>query len=744
MAVQSGTPARAARRQGLIPDRRTALSVAVFVFAIFVLMGLILFLTFLPAQTVTDRVQKQYSESQKLLAGSLARQLETYFNILANDLIDLSRPEPEVTKNRRINNIGAERKGKVKAIVRLDRNGGPRYAYPEAYNTRINNNAPLPWTLTESLAAEIAEGRGVQLVKRTGESGPAYLLVMPINFANGQIELLAIELDLNTYLQFVFKDVDFGTTGQLWVLDSSGSELYQARPEPEFSGGTAQLLNITTTTLFSNYPPNTDRESIAVPISTAFSQTSTGIGSLVLILSRTLGEAQSSARETVSQLLLLALGVIGFVALMAFLVIAFLLREANRRRREEGRRSTAQTLLDLSQTMNSSLDLNIVLARILSNLGAILPHDNASILLFNEDKTGMTIAAESGLYTPDNKRAVLAMDEVGGARRVLDSGKPVLINDTASDPHWKAMQGSNIAAWLGVPLRVRDDAVGVLNINSQRSNSFLGEDTDVAQAFADQAGVAIQNARAYELQAQIYQAELDTARAIQNSLLPQEPPPFSQLETTFRFLPARTVSGDYYQYYTLPDGRLGIAVGDVSGKGIPAALLMAVVSTALRDEILRYPAPAALLKELNKRLLSRMQQNQMNSALLISVFDPDSRQIEIASGGMLSPYKRNGKGWEEIELSGYPIGVAAGSFYNAKTVDLPAGSMLVFMTDGVIEAQNAKRELFGYERFEALLASLPPDVTAEDVADNILDGVRKHLDGQDAQDDITIVVIKSL
>jgi len=172
--------------------------------------------------------------------------------------------------------------------------------------------------------------------------------------------------------------------------------------------------------------------------------------------------------------------------------------------------------------------------------------------------------------------------------------------------------------------------------------------------------------------------------------------------------------------------------------------LMAVVSTALRDEILRYPAPAALLKELNKRLLSRMQQNRMNSALLVSVFDPETRQVEVASGGMLSPYMRNGSGWQEIELSGYPIGVAASSNYNAKTVEMKPGSMMVFLTDGVIEAQNKSRELYGYDRFEALLASLPATVSAEDVADSILDSVRQHLNGQDAQDDITIVVLKSI
>jgi phosphoserine phosphatase RsbU/P len=320
----------------------------------------------------------------------------------------------------------------------------------------------------------------------------------------------------------------------------------------------------------------------------------------------------------------------------------------------------------------------------------------------------------------------------------------VIINNTLQDPHWKPVPGSPIRSWLGVPLRVREEAVGVLNINSHALNHFSADDSDFAQAFADQAGVAIQNARAHELQIQIYEAELETARAIQNSLLPQELPPMPQVQLTVRSVAARHVSGDFYQYYMLPDGRLGLAVGDVSGKGIPAALLMAVISTTLRDEILRQPSPADLLGELNERLLPRMQQNKMNSGLMISIFDPRTRHLEIACGGMLSPYVRRDSAWLEVELSGYPLGAAAGSSYSPKTITLAPESMVIFLTDGVIESQNATRELYGYDRFEALLAGLPPTADVDTVADTILEAVHQHLGEQEPQDDITILILKSL
>jgi serine phosphatase RsbU (regulator of sigma subunit) len=182
----------------------------------------------------------------------------------------------------------------------------------------------------------------------------------------------------------------------------------------------------------------------------------------------------------------------------------------------------------------------------------------------------------------------------------------------------------------------------------------------------------------------------------------------------------------------------------VSGKGIPAALLMAVITTALRDEILRTQSPAALLNELNTRLLPRMQQNNMNSALLMSIFNPLNRQIEVANAGMVQPYVRNGKGWEFVPVGGYPLGASSRMSYAAKTITLTPGSILMFLTDGIIEAQNVNKDIFGFERLEALLAALPPAATADQVADTILEAVRQHVGDQEPLDDITVVVMRSL
>jgi serine phosphatase RsbU (regulator of sigma subunit) len=133
--------------------------------------------------------------------------------------------------------------------------------------------------------------------------------------------------------------------------------------------------------------------------------------------------------------------------------------------------------------------------------------------------------------------------------------------------------------------------------------------------------------------------------------------------------------------------------------------------------------------------------------LLVTIFDPHTQRAEIAAGGMLSPYVRTSKQngtWQEIEVSGYPLGAAEYASYRAESLTLTPDSLIVFVTDGVIEAKDRNGELFGFDLFESLLAAQPLSASADQIADGILTAVRAHLDGQEAQDDITIVVLKTL
>ncbi|MCC7446585.1 MAG: SpoIIE family protein phosphatase [Anaerolineae bacterium] len=753
MSARSSPPAVNRPQVELPFDRNTAVGIGALAVAVLILIALIGLITLLPAQTISRTLSQQAGEQQRLLAGSVAHQMESYFNSVAYDLLGLAnRPEIKSTARTQqeiartlITDLAKLRTGQIKSIVRLDANGTPIYAWPDSYNQQIAAGQPLPWSVSNAFISNLNQKLAVQFAQQPlRDGGATYLLVTPVTEGNNVFEALAIELDLSHYFQTNLSTLQLSASGQLWVFDQFGNEIYHQRDRFAFRGDPNRIRGLNDTTILNGYPTS-DYEAVVAPVFIAFAQ-STGQRDSVMsiVISRAISEGQQEIFNTLQSLFLFGLVIIAFVVVIGVVVGRFLLRESSRRRLEVQRRTTARTLLEMSRALNSSLDLNEVLQRILRELGNILPHDSASIMLFNEEDRTVTIAAETGDDPSASGRVALPLNEVRGVREVLVTGKPVVINDCLTDPRWRAVPGSATRAWLGVPLRVREESVGVLNINSGTQNRFQSDDMDLAEAFADQAGVAIQNARAHQFQIQVYESELETARAIQTSLLPTEQPAVPELELAACAIPARHVSGDYHQYFPLPDGKLGIAVGDVSGKGIPAALLMAVITTALRDEIVRTPAPASLLTELNTSLLPRMEQNHMSSALVVAVFDPATRRVEIANGGMVQPYVRNGSGWEFVPVGGYPLGASARSAYSAKTLLLAPGSTLLVVSDGVLECQNLQQEFFGFERLEALLAELPPTLTAQQVIDAILDAVHRHLEGQEPQDDITIVAVRSL
>ncbi len=318
---------------------------------------------------------------------------------------------------------------------------------------------------------------------------------------------------------------------------------------------------------------------------------------------------------------------------------------------------------------------------------------------------------------------------------------------------------------LAVPVMYRDSFYGTLAVETNINREFTDEEMNLLQSLAAQAGVALHNAElfaliqktnqdlesaleelalAHEAQMRAYEQELETARAIQTSLLPQEAPAVPQIQLAVKTLPARQVSGDFYQYYMLPDGQFALAVGDVSGKGIPAALFMAVTTTVMREEIARITSPAALLNELNVRLLPRMKQNDMNSALLMAVYDPPTRKLEIANAGMLQPYVITDGHWEAVEVGGYPLGAAASQSYRAKSVTLTPGTLVLFVTDGVTECPDPNGKFFSFDRLEALLTHVTTSMSADQLVDMVLQAIHDHAAETDQADDITVVALKVL
>jgi serine phosphatase RsbU (regulator of sigma subunit) len=732
------------------------LFVATLVVGGVVLIGLVSALTLIPAQALSATLSQQITEQQQLAVGSLVQQVESQLNQTANSLVALANrdevrslaPGQRDTARALFSLLSDRSAGKITAIVRLGTDGTPKYGWPDAIQAQIAANQPLPWRVEAGVMLSVTETSGTQLAQLTTKQGIVYVLVAAVKGADGSTQGLAAQLDLSQFVQQGLATLQLPDTAQVWVFDSVTKQpVYRSANTPAWIGSIDTFSTVSNVTAFPNYPA-ADRNAMAASIVTVLTPTQNPSPTWVVLVSRLANEGTEAVYTTLTRLFI---GGVVFVIVLSALGMGlgrFVIIEENRRRREQERRSTVRTLLEMSRTLNSSLDLPVVLNKILDELAALLPHDSASVMLLDtdadEEEPTVTVEARRGEES-EGSTVKYPLHHLRGAREVVRSGHSVVINDTRSDPRWQDTAGSGeVSAWMGVPLQIRNQAVGILNINSYQAERFGSDESEMAEAFADQACVAIENARAHEYQIRQYETELETARAIQTSLLPRDVPPVKQLEISAQSLPARHVSGDYYQYLPLPDGRLGIAVGDVSGKGIPAALLMAVVTTALREEVLRQSSPAALLNKLNASLIERMRENHMNSALMVAIFDPRTRRAEIANGGMVAPYVRTPSGWEFVPVGGYPLGSSDRPNYPAKTVTLAPGSALVCISDGVIESQNAEGEMYGFDRFEALLGSLPTDMSSAEIVTTILGAVADHLHGIEAQDDITVVVIRSV
>lgn len=240
---------------------------------------------------------------------------------------------------------------------------------------------------------------------------------------------------------------------------------------------------------------------------------------------------------------------------------------------------------------------------------------------------------------------------------------------------------------------------------------------------------------------------LELARDIQQGLLPSSPPWQTEILSVFgRSLPASEVGGDFYTYLTLPGGRAAIAIGDISGKGVAAALLMALTSSSLESQARSLDYPAAMLYALNAELRQRLQANQMNAALLIGVYHPERATMTIANAGMVAPLiaraRPGGVESSFIDVWGLPIGTGLDARYNDVEVALAPGDTLLFLSDGIVEAHNEHGELFGFERLEALVADLPSDLSVAGVVQRILDAVLDFTGSADPHDDITIIATR--
>jgi sigma-B regulation protein RsbU (phosphoserine phosphatase) len=398
-------------------------------------------------------------------------------------------------------------------------------------------------------------------------------------------------------------------------------------------------------------------------------------------------------------------------------------------------------LNDIARELSSILNLDELLSRVAELLRKLIDYQMFSILLL--DSSGEKLQHRFSLRFHENihlKHEVpLGRGLVGHAAQ---SGHAILVPDVTKDPRY--VEGNpETRSELAVPLIYKDKVIGVLDLEHTRRGFFTDDHRRTMMTLASQVAIAIENARLYEeiaRQERRLERDLALARELQMRLLPQARPKLAHLDVAAKFIPARAIGGDLYDFIPYSLSRLGIVIGDVSGKGAPAAIYAALVSGILRSHAPIEPGPAEMLKAVNMSLAERRIEAQFVS-LIYAVWEDEQRTLLVANSGLPRPvYVHDAKN-EVIEATGLPLGLFDDADYDEFTFRMKPGDMFVFFSDGILDARNRKGELFGRGRVEKIIADCAGK-SADCVVDSLFKAAAEHSAGVETFDDQTVVAIK--
>jgi serine phosphatase RsbU (regulator of sigma subunit)/anti-sigma regulatory factor (Ser/Thr protein kinase) len=305
-------------------------------------------------------------------------------------------------------------------------------------------------------------------------------------------------------------------------------------------------------------------------------------------------------------------------------------------------------------------------------------------------------------------------------------------------------------ARLIIPLLAQGELIGLLNLGSRLSDQdYSSDDRALLNNLATQASPAVRVAqlvREQQIEAaqrERLEQELRVARLIQQTLLPKKLPTLNGWQLATYYQPARAVGGDFYDFVDLPDGRLALVIGDVTDKGVPAALVMATTRSILRAGAQRFASPGAILEYANDLLCPDIPPN-MFVTCLYAMLDPNTGRLVFANAGHDLPYRKSavseGGGVEELRAIGMPLGLMPGMKYDEREVQLDPDDTVLFYTDGLVEAHNPQREMFGFPHLKSLLEDHPGGLaTIEYLLDQLTTFTGPNWE---QEDDATLVVLQ--
>ncbi|HGY54060.1 MAG TPA: GAF domain-containing protein [Caldithrix abyssi] len=330
---------------------------------------------------------------------------------------------------------------------------------------------------------------------------------------------------------------------------------------------------------------------------------------------------------------------------------------------------------------------------------------------------------------------------------MIKNRKPLLINDFENDSRFPCPESPiAIHSLLCVPLMLKGNMTGLICLfNKKDAGLFTEQELRLLSIIASESAQVIENARLLETEKEYLRTreELRMAASIQRELLPKEIPQLPNYEMAAINIPARTVSGDYYDFVLLSENQIAFCLGDVSGKGMPAALLTANLQATLRSQIFLKNPPAKCLAYSNTLLFNNTSAEKF-ATLFYGVIDTADHTLSFCNAGHDPPYLLSTLGrMRRLKSGGIVLGFLSDFAYSEEDISLEKGDVLFLFSDGVTEAMNPAEKEFSEERLEQVLQELREN-SAREIIDTVLSEIRQHMAGANQADDITMVVIKRI
>ena len=410
-----------------------------------------------------------------------------------------------------------------------------------------------------------------------------------------------------------------------------------------------------------------------------------------------------------------------------------------------------KAILEITKVLAGSLGLDQVLDKTLEALFRIFQQaDEGFIMLREEEKKKLVVKATKTRRKSDADDQVHVSMTI--VRKALETSEGILSTNALDDSRFRASESLSslrIRSMICAPLVSKEmGPLGVIQITSNDVGAqFRDEDLDLLISVAMQVALSVENAYLYHqaVKQRDMERDLEFATQVQLGFLPHARPKLPGYEFSDYYEPAQRVGGDYFDYIALPDGRIAVALADVAGKGVPAALLMARLYSSVRYHLISQPDLATAMTGLNAEI-SVSGLGHRFITCVIMVIDPQTHQLTLVNAGHLSPLRRDATTGKVNPIgqteSGMPLGILADQKFQQSKYDLSPGESWLIVTDGVTEAMRSQKEIYGNKRLTAVFAGAPQKI--DEIVKAVVDDVEAFVEGRPQSDDICIVGFQRL